>query len=96
MGPYGEIIAEHSQFEHAKHRIEIWKDIFNHTDKTIYQNQEKLLKLYNKNPRFSLNEHQAKVRDIINKDIAYPKNYKAPVSFFESYMATKKLKNDLK
>lgn len=54
------------------------------------------MNLYNKNPRFSLNEHQAKVRDIIMKDIAYPKNYKAPVSFFESYMATKKLKNDLK
>ena len=32
MGPYGEVISERSQFEHAKHRIEIWNDIFKHTD----------------------------------------------------------------
>ena len=52
--------------------------------------------LFNKNPKLSLDDFNPKVRDIITKDIAYPKGYKAPVSFFESYMATKKLKKDLK
>jgi len=38
MGAYGEIIPEHSQFEHVKHRIEIWADIFKHTDRRIAAN----------------------------------------------------------
>jgi hypothetical protein len=38
MGAYGEVIPEHSQFEHVKHRIEIWSDIFKHTDRRIAVN----------------------------------------------------------
>lgn len=96
MGAYGEIIPEHSQFEHVKHRIEIWSDIFKHTDRRIAVNQEKILNIFNKNPSKEVNDDSKVVEAVISKDIAYPINFKKSKSFWESYMATKKLKQDLK
>ena len=76
MGPYGELIPEHSQFEHVKHRIEIWNDIFKHTDQRIAENQGKLLDMYNKDPTDNYDCLNKKVAKIVDRDIAYPLNYK--------------------
>ena len=86
MGPYGEIIPEHSQFEHSKHRIEIWNDIFKHTDRVIARNQETIINLYNKDPRLNLDIDQSQVKKITDKNIAYPLNYKPSKSFLEEYI----------
>jgi len=43
-----------------------------------------------------VNDDLKTVEAVISKDIAYPINFKNQKSFWESYMATKKLKNDLK
>jgi hypothetical protein len=85
-------VSDKSQWEHSKHRIEIWNDIFAHTDRRIVTNQEKLLNLFNKKPMQGLNDENKNFKSIVQKDISYPINYVPQKTLFEQDLQTQQLK----
>ena len=73
---FDDVVPEdNSQKENRKDKFQLLKDIFDHTDKRIFLNQQKLVDLQNSNLKKKLTEHDSDVRRITDLDISFPQDY---------------------